>query len=321
MTKSKRIVILDGYATNPGDLNWENVAACGELSVYDNSTPEEIVLRSINAAYIVTNKVEITSSIIDQLPNLECICVSATGYNNVDINYARKRDIDVCNVTGYSTPSVAQHVFALLLALTNHVKEHSDGVHDGEWTKADVWCYWTSPLMELASLTMGIYGYGKIGEQVAEIALSFGMKVIASRRSDQEPNNPAVTLVSDKELLSQSDVLSLHAPLTDANRGYINRSSLQLMKPNSILINTGRGGLIHEADLAEALKGGVISAAALDVLNSEPPDANNPLYGIPNCIITPHIAWATKESRQRLVASVAENIMAHQKGEPQNVVN
>lgn len=321
MAKNDEIVILDGYATNPGDLSWDRIETCGDLTLYNDSASAELVSRSENATYIVTNKCEITRAILDQLPNLKCICVSATGYNNVDISYARSKGIDVCNVTGYSSPSVAQHVFALLFSLTNHVKEHSEGVHQGEWTKTDKWCYWKSPLIELASKTMGIYGYGKIGERVAEIALSFGMKVIATRRSDQEPNNPAVTLVSDAELLSQSDVLTLHAPLTDANKEYINRSSIRLMKPNSILINTGRGGLINEADLAEALSSGVIAAAALDVLNSEPPSADNPLYGIPNCIITPHIAWATKQSRQRLIASVAENITAHQKGEPQNVVN
>lgn len=321
MSKKIRIVILDGYAANPGDLSWGHIEELGELDIYDNSRPDQIIERAQDADYIITNKCELTADVLKQLPKLKCICVLATGYNNIDVSYAREKRIDVCNVIGYSTPSVAQHVFALLLSLTNQVKEHSDSVHMGQWAASDEWSYWNSPLTELASLTMGIYGYGKIGQQVAQIALAFGMEVIATRRSNKNPSNPNIKLVDEKELLSNSDVISLHAPLSEANTHFINQESLKLMKPSSVLINTGRGGLINEIDLAAALKTGEIAAAALDVLSQEPPPREHPLYHLDNCIITPHIAWATLQSRQRLINSIEGNIKAHQKGDPENLVN
>jgi len=255
------------------------------------------------------------------LPQLKLICTLATGYNNIDIDAANHFGITVCNAVGYSSPSVAQHVFALLLELTNRVGLHNADIQQNGWANSIDWCYSKSPLMELAGKTMGIYGYGKIGEQVATIALAFGMKVIAVRRSNKIPDNPQVQLVNLKTLFRESDVLSLHAPLTAENIGIINQQNLGLMKKSAFLINTGRGGLVNELALKTALLDGQIAGAGLDVLSQEPPPKDHLLLGVPNCLITPHHAWATNASRGRLIGILAENIRAFLAGTPQNVVN
>ena len=315
-----RITILDGYAVNPGDLDWSPLAHLGDLKIYDRTSHDEIVDRAKESDYLLVNKVALTEELICSLPNLKCICLLATGYNNVDIRIARSQGIDVCNAVGYSTASVAQHVFALILELSNLTKFHSDGVHQGIWSRSIDWCYWNAPLTELTGMGLGIYGLGKIGLQVALIGKAFGMHVMAHTRSAISTDNH-IESVSLEELFTKSDVLSLHAPLTESNQGVVNAHNLSKMQSQAILINTSRGGLINEQDLADALKSGAIGGAGLDVLCQEPPAFDNPLFGVKNCIITPHIAWATPQSRKRLIESVAQNIAAHQKGNPISVVN
>jgi len=316
-----KIVILDGQVANPNDLSWEAIATQGNLKIYPRTTDEQLLDRAKGAAILIVNKRTLKEPILKQLPHLKLICTLATGYNNIDIDAANRLGITVCNAVGYSSPSVAQHVFALLLALINRVDLHNQSVQQNGWANSIDWCYWKSPMMELAGKTMGIYGYGKIGEQVANIALAFGMNVIAVRRSQQAPSNPAVKLVDLKTLLQESDILSLHAPLSAKNKGIINQSNLDLMKKTAYLINTGRGGLVNEIALKNALESGQIAGAGLDVLSQEPPPVDHLLLGVPNCLITPHHAWATRESRGRLIAIVAENIRAFLGGNPQNVVN
>lgn len=315
-----KIVILDGQVANPNDLSWEAIATQGNLKIYPRTRDEQLLERAKDAAILIVNKRTLKASILRQLPHLKLICTLATGYNNIDVEAAKALNITVCNAVGYSSPSVAQHVFALLLELINRVGLHNETVQQNGWANSIDWCYWKSPMMELSGKTMGIYGYGKIGEQVANIALAFGMKVIAVRRSQQAPNNPKVTLVDLKTLFQESDVLSLHAPLSAENKGIINPSNLGLMKKKAYLINTGRGGLVNEIALKNALENGQIAGAGLDVLSQEPPPVGHLLLGVPNCLITPHHAWATKESRGRLIAIVAENIQAFLAGNPQNVV-
>ena len=265
------------------------------------------------------NKFIIDRAVIDQLPALKCVCVSATGYNVVDTDYARSKGIDVCNVKGYSTPGVAQHAFAMLLHITNEVARYNTSVSAGEWDQSKGWSYWFSPINELRDMTLGLLGYGDIAQEVSRIGQSFGMRVITHRRRPEHHQDSAATLVRLDELFAQSDVLSLHAPLTAETEQVVNQQTLSLMKPTAILINTGRGGLIHEAALAESLLTKQIAYAALDVLTDEPPKADCPLIGIDNCIITPHQAWASKQSRMRLIDSVAQNIRAHMNDTPQNL--
>ena len=315
------IVVLDGYDANPGDLSWDELEAIGHVDIYDSTLSEQIIKRSSDADYIVTNKVVIDENHLANLPKLKCICVSATGYNVVDIKSARDRGIDVCNVVGYSTPAVAQHVFSLLLHITNHVALHNDSVHRGEWNAKSGWCYWLKPINELRGRTLGLLGFGNIAKQVAQLGLAFGMTVIAHRNRTENHQDSDVKLVSLKELYANSDVLSLHVPLNRSTEEIINKDSLQLMKINSILINTGRGGLINELDLAEALESGSIAFAALDVLVDEPPRSDCQLLQLDNCIITPHVAWVSQESRIRLINAVVENIKAHITGAPICVVN
>ncbi|MFK7980186.1 MAG: D-2-hydroxyacid dehydrogenase [Saprospiraceae bacterium] len=315
------IVILDGYTSNPGDLDWKAIAQYGQLSIYDRTAPDLVYERGKNAEVLIVNKQKLDWDTISQLKKLKCICNLATGYNNIDIAAANHFGITVCNAVGYSSPSVAQQVFALLLELVNQVGLHHSSVQQGDWANSIDWCFTKSPLVELAGKTMGIYGYGKIGQQVATIALAFGMKVLAVRRSNKPPENPAIQLTTFEQLLKESDVISLHAPLTEENKEIINQSSLSKMKNTAYLINTGRGGLIQEQDLKTALEEGQIAGAGLDVLSAEPPPPNHILLNTPNCIITPHIAWATKESRARLIAIVAENIRCFFEGKPQNKVN
>jgi len=314
-----KIVILDGAAANPGDLTWNRIDDLGDLTVYDNSMTSEIVIRSQNADIIIVNKVNISEQTISQLPVLKCICLLATGYNNIDLEAAANHGIVVCNAVGYGSPSVAQHVFSLILAIVNNVNQTSQGVHEGAWSDSEKWTYTHQPISELSGKTLGIYGIGKIGMTVAHVGLGFGMRIIANRKN-MERHISNIELCDFETLLTESDILSLHAPLNNENKYIINKSSIAKMKSDSILINTGRGGLINENDLKEALTNGIIKAAGLDVLSEEPPHRDHVLMGIKNCIITPHQAWATIESRKRLINIIAQNIIAFKAGNPINVV-
>lgn len=316
-----KIVVLDGYTMNPGDLSWDELKSLGECFIYDR-TPKELVLtRAADAEIVLTNKVVLNKEVIELLPRLRYIGVLATGYNVVDIEEAKRRGIIVTNVPDYSTMSVAQLTFALLLELTHHVGIHSDSVRRGDWTKCPDFCYWLTQLVELDGLTMGIIGYGRIGRAVAKIARAFGMNVIAySRRLKNEVDENA-RFAEVNEIFKTADVVSLHCPLTQETEKIVNGDRLSLMKPTAFLINTGRGGLVDEAALAEALNNGHIAGAAVDVLSTEPPSASNPLLTAKNCIITPHIGWTTRAARQRLLKTVVENIRAFLNGKPINVVN
>jgi glycerate dehydrogenase len=314
------IVYLDGYTLNPGDLRWEPFEKLGAFTVYDRTPPERVVERAAEADAILTNKVQLTGEILRQLPRLQYIGVTATGYNNVDLDTARAQGITVTNVRGYSTSAVAQHTFSLLLALANHTELHSQSVRRGDWTRAADWCYWNTPLVELSGKTIGLIGLGDIGGQVAHIARAFGMRVLAHRKS-QKPVGEGIERVELNRLFEESDVISLHCPLTEDTREIINTHSLATMKPTAYLINTGRGGLVNEAELAAALNAGQLAGAAVDVLSTEPPQPDNPLLTASNCLITPHIAWAFYESRLRLLQLAAENIVAFQAGSPIHVVS
>lgn len=316
-----KIVILDGYVCNPGDLSWESIANLGELCVYDRTALSERLERAKDADILITNKCVLDRSLINQLSNLKCICTLATGYNNVDVVAAKEQGIVVCNAVGYSSPSVAQHVFAMLLSLINQVERHNQSVQGNEWANAIDWSYWNSPMMELAGKKMGIYGYGKIGQAVGKIALAFEMQILVPSRGAAKDTKTEVTYVSLDTFFKESDVISLHAPLTDETKHIIHAENLQKMKPTAYLINTGRGGLVQETELKMALEQGQIAGAGLDVLSQEPPPENHLLLGIPNCLITPHQAWATQESRARLIEIVARNVAAFIQGHPQNVVS
>lgn len=317
-----KIVILDGYTLNPGDLSWEGLERLGEVMVYDRSPPDTVVERAAGAEILFTNKTPLGASVLQQLPDLKFIGVLATGYNIVDTEVAKSKGIIVANVPGYGTASVAQMTFALLLELCHRVQYHSDTVMDGKWVRSADWCYWDYPLVELAGKTMGIIGYGRIGQQVGGIATAFGMNLIgnARHRSDQS-SRPNFKWAEIPELLEQSDVVSIHCPLFPETKGLINKQSLQQMKRSAFLLNTSRGPLIVDQDLADALNGGVIAGAGIDVLSVEPPPKDNPLFGAKNCIITPHIAWATREARARLMQITIDNLAAFLNGHPVNVVN
>ena len=320
MSPFQHIVVLDGHTLNPGDLSWQPLQDLGYVQVYEHTSEELIKQRAKDADILVVNKVPIRGRLLEQLPKLKYIAVSATGYNNIDLDAAKVRGIPVSNVVGYASDSVAQHVFALLLALTNQVTQHHQSVLNGDWAKCLHFSYTLQPIIGLVGKTMGIYGLGKIGQKVAEIALAFGMKVIAHHKYPKRDAKTGVKFVSLSELFTQSDVLSLHAPLTEENRGIINKKQLDLMRPSTYLINTGRGGLVNEADLKAYLEKGKIAGAGLDVLSIEPPINSNPLIGVPNCIITPHLAWASKEARQRLMDGMLENVKSFLIGKPQNIV-
>ena len=312
-----KIVVLDAHTLNPGDLDWSPLQQLGACTIHDRSTAAEIVPRAKDAELVLTNKTPLTSATLAELPKLRYIGVLATGYNVVDIPAATARGIVVTNVPDYGTRSVAQHVFALLLELTQNVGHHAQTVREGRWNKSLDFCYWDRPLVELAGLKLGIVGYGRIGRAVAEIGRAFGMEILASSRSEKQ----GVTQVSLEELFRVSDVISLHCPLTAENKGMINAARLRLMKPGAFLINTSRGPLIVEQDLADALNAGQIAGAALDVLAVEPPPGENPLFRAKNCVITPHIAWATRAARERLLGIAVANVAAFQAGRPQNVVH
>ncbi len=303
-----KIVVLDGHTANPGDLSWAPLESFGQLTVWPRTPPEQVVQRAQHADVIVVNKVVIGPSELEQLPQLKLICVLATGMNNIDLEAAQQRGIPVKNVKGYSTYSVAQHVFALLLALTNKVAAHNAQVQQGAWSRSPDWCFTLGTIPELRGKCMGIIGLGAIGTAVANVAQAIGMKVMAFRKKPQRGAPPGVQLATLEEVFRKSDVLSLHVPLTRQTHHLIRNEHLRLMKPTALLINTGRGGLVHEQHLADALQQGLIAGAALDVLAEEPPRRGSPLIGLPNCIITPHMAWATREARQRLIQGVARNI-------------
>lgn len=314
-----KIVVLDGYALNPGDLSWEEIGKLGDFKVYDRTPPELTLERAKDADAIFTNKVIIDKEIINQLPKLKFIGVLATGYNVVDTAAARKAGITVCNIPAYSTASVAQLVFAHILHFTNNVAKHASSVHNGNWAKSTDFAYWLSPQSELAGKTLGIIGFGQIGQAVARIALAFGMKVIFNNRSKKSSNLNALQVDLDT-LLESSDFISINCPLTDENKGFINTAAIEKMKPSAFLINTGRGPLINEQDLADALNYKRIAGAGLDVLSVEPALPDNPLPKAKNCHITPHIAWATLEARQRLMQIAANNLRSFLSGNPINVV-
>jgi glycerate dehydrogenase len=315
------LVVLDGYTLNPGDLSWSQLEALGDCAIYDRVAPAEVAPRAQHADIVLTNKTALSREIIEQLPELRYIGVLATGYNVVDVEAARQRGIPVTNVPTYGTHSVAQMAFAHLLNLTQRVGDHARTVAAGRWSQSPDWCFWDCPLIELDGLTIGIVGLGRIGRATARLALAFGMNVLAS---DAEP--PAlvpegVELVGLDELFRWSDAISLHCPLTPLTEKLVNARRLAQMKPTAVLINTSRGPLIDEAALAEALNTGRIAGAGLDVLTVEPPPPGHPLVGAKNCFITPHIAWATKAARQRLLDIAVDNVRAFLEGRPQNVVN
>ena len=312
------IVYLDAHTLNPGDLDWTPLTALGEVTFYDRTTTGEIVERVKDAAIILVNKVKMSRQTLVQLPKLRYVGVTATGYDIVDVVAARELGIIVTNVRGYGSDSVAQLTVALLLELALNVGRHSQSVHAGEWEQSPDFCYWKSPLIELAGKTLGLVGYGDIGRKVADIGRAMGMTIIVNKRHPD--NSPNVQFVDLPTLFAQSDVVSLHCPMTPENRGFVNRDLLATMKPSAFLLNTSRGGLINEADLAEALHNGILAGVGIDVLSVEPPTSENPLLTAPKCIITPHIAWASFEARGRLLKAVVENIKAFQSGTPINVV-
>jgi glycerate dehydrogenase len=314
-----KIIVTDGYALNPGDISWDAVSALGELQVYDRTPQELIIERCKQADIVLTNKVPFSKQTIDALDNLKMISVLATGYNVIDTKAAAGKSIPVCNVPAYGTASVAQHVFALLLECTNHVGLHAASVAAGDWQRSADWCYTKLPITELAGKTMGIVGLGNIGRRVAAISAAFGMKVIYHSRTERTDTNAVYCTI--ETLFAGSDIISLHCPLTPANTGFVNEKLLASMKPSSILINTSRGQLINEKDLADALNNNVIAGACLDVLSSEPPSPANPLLQAANCIITPHQAWITREARERVMVVTAENIQSFLKQHLVNRIN
>ncbi|MDE5842841.1 MAG: D-2-hydroxyacid dehydrogenase [Muribaculaceae bacterium] len=314
------ITILDGYSINPGDLDWSDLASMGTLTVYDRTLPAEVLDRARDSEILLTNKVALDSDIINALPHLRYIGILATGYNIVDIRVARLRGIPVSNVPSYSTMSVAQSVFALLLAFTNSTEHYSDEFHHGEWCRCPDFCFVNTDLTELAGKRLGIIGYGHIGKAVAQIGAAFGMQVCASSSKPQS-EIPEVEKQTIDEIFTTCDVVSLHCPLTDDTYHLADARRIALMKPDAILINTARGPLVDEAALANALRQGKIRGAGLDVLGQEPPAAYNPLIGAPRCIVTPHIAWATKEARRRLIDIASANVRHFLAGDPQNIVN
>ena len=316
-----KIVVLDGYTLNPGDLSWGELQNLGECEIHDRTSAADVVARALNADIILTNKTPINRETLASLPKVKYFGVIATGYNIVDVEAARERKIPVTNVPAYGTASVAQMVFAHLLNLTQHIGHHADTVRAGTWSRSPDFCYWNFPLIELRHRVMGIVGYGRIGDETAKIARAFGMRVLGNEKGNPPALTYGVTFLPLDDVFQQSDVISLHCPLTPETRHIVNAARLKLMKPSAFLINTSRGPLIDEEALANALTTGAIAGAGLDVLSREPPEPENPLLKAPNCYITPHIAWATKAARKRLLDAVVENLKRFLEGHPQNVVN
>lgn len=315
------IVVLDGFTLNPGDLSWDTLKHIGVGTIHDRTPPEFVVERARDAEIVLTNKTILKRETILALPHLRYIGVLATGFNVVDVAAAKERGILVTNVPDYGTSSVAQHTFALLLELTQRVGHHAQTVRDGRWARSADFCYWDFPLLELHGLTFGVIGFGKIGRAVAKLAEAFGMRVLVHNRSRPADLPPQFELVALDEVLARSDVVSLHCPLTAENKQFINAERLARMKRSSFLLNTSRGPLLDEFAVAEALNTGRIAGAAIDVLSVEPPNAGNPLLSAKNCFVTPHIAWATRAARARLMEVAVQNIRDFLAGAPRNVVN
>ena len=317
-----KIVILDGYTLNPGDLSWDELKKLGDVVIHDRTPADKVVERAKDAEIVFTNKTPIGEEALNQLSSLKYIGVLATGYNIVNTEVAKANGIIVANVPGYGTTSVVQLTFALLLELCLHVQWHSDSVMEGKWAKSADWCYWDYPLVELSGKTIGIIGFGRIGQQVGDVATAFGMNIIGnSRHWTDQSKRPNFKWAEIPELLAQSDVVSIHCPLFPETKGLINKESLKNMKSSAFLLNTSRGPIIVDEDLADALNNDVIAGAGIDVLSAEPPSEENPLFTAKNCIITPHIAWATKEARARLLNTTVSNLSAFLQGNPVNVVN
>ena len=318
-----KIVILDAYCVNPGDLSWDELRRFGEVEVYDRTEYDDAVIaeRIGDAEIVITNKTPISKAVLDVCWNIKFIAVLATGYNIVDIACASEKGIPVSNIPGYGTAAVAQFVFALLLEICHHTAHHSEAVHEGRWEIDPDWCFWDYPLIELDGKTMGVLGYGRIGRQTARIARAMGMKVLANSRSKQSGGDELAKFVTVDELLENSDVIAMHCPLLPETEGMINKDSIAKMKPDVIIINNSRGQLVNEQDLADALNSGRVYAAGLDVVSSEPIRPDNPLLAAKNCFITPHISWAPKEARSRIIKATAENLEAFLFGAPVNVVN
>ena len=323
MRSALKIVVLDGYTENPGDLSWDGLAALGELTVYDRTPANdraEIAARIGGAEIVYTNKTPIDGRVLEACPNLKLICVLATGYNVVDTSAARERGIPVCNIPTYGTAAVGQFAIAMLLEICHRIGHHSDAVAAGRWTSSPDWCFWDYPLIELAGKTMGIIGFGRIGRVTGGIAQALGMRVIAHDRF-RDPDNTAAEYVDLERIWRESDVIALHCPLLPDTQGIINRETIAQMRDGVIILNNSRGPLIVEQDLADALNSGKVFAAGLDVVSTEPIRADNPLLKAKNCLITPHISWAPKESRQRLMDIAVENLRQFLRGTPVNVVN
>jgi glycerate dehydrogenase len=313
-----KIVFLDAFTANPGDIHFNEIEALGDFYTYPRTRLAELAHRASDADIIITNKFRIDEDALRLMPNLKYIVVAATGYNNIDLDAVRNRHIPVSNVRGYSTESVVQHVFALILAIFNKIEYYDAQVKTGRWARTDDFCFYDQPILELAGKTMGIMGYGTIGQRVGQVAAAFGMKVIANVRTPKQVEG--VQFVDIDALFAQSDILSLHCPLTPATTAIINKENIKKMKKTAVLINTGRGGLINEADLFYALDHGLLAGAGLDVLTIEPPTLHHLLVNHPRCIVTPHIAWASQQARIQLVAGIAENINNFVDGKPSNLI-
>ena len=317
-----KIVILDGYTENPGDLSWEGFEKLGDLTVYDRTPADKIAERIEGAEAVIVNKTPLSAETIAGCPTLKYIGVLATGYNVVDVQAAKDRGIPVCNIPTYGTAAVGQFAIALLLEICHHIGEHSQSVHNGDWESCVDWCYWNYPLIELDGKTMGIIGFGRIGQTTARIAQALGMKVLAyDQYENKSLESDTMKYTTLDDLLAKSDVISLHCPLFESTQGIINKDSIAKMKDGVIILNNSRGPLIVEQDLADALNSGKVAAAGLDVVSTEPIHGDNPLLKAKNCIITPHISWAPKESRQRLMDIAVDNLEKFLAGNPQNVVN
>ena len=322
MVAAMKLVVLDGYTLNPGDLNWSPLLELGDQpEVYERTAPPDTVSRAAEAGIILTNKVLLDRDTLAQLPKLKYVGILATGINVIDLAAAREHGIIVTNVPAYSTASVVQLTLALLLELTQRVGHHANSVRQGNWATSKDFAYWDFPLVELDGLTLGLVGFGAIAQGVARTAQTLGMRVLATRRAERPPEVPGVQIVDMDTLFRESDVVSVHCPLTPETKGLVNAARLATMKPGAYVLNTSRGPVVNEADLAEALNTGKIAGAGVDVLSTEPPAADNPLLTAKNCLVTPHIAWATRAARGRLLATVVANIRAFLDGHPQNVVS
>lgn len=316
-----KIVILDGYTENPGDLSWSGLEALGELTVYDRTPPEQVADRIGDAEIVILNKTPLPREMLDRCPNVRYIGVLATGYNIVDVQAAKERGIPVCNIPTYGTDAVGQFAIAMLLEICHHVAHHDAAVHEGRWESCPDWCFWDYPLIELAGKTMGIIGFGRIGRTTGRIARALGMQVVACDSIETDEGREIGRYLPLEELFACSDVIALHCPLFPETQGIINRDTIAKMKDGVILLNNSRGPLIVEQDLADALNSGKVYAAGLDVVSTEPVKPDNPLLGAKNCIITPHISWAAREARQRIMDITVANIQAFMDGKPVNAVN